>query len=465
MRATRRSRNPARVVAVAGLAGAVALGGLFVYASGLATRGKPLSPSAIGEVPATPVLSVRRTPTVLSVVTRTGKVARPVQAVAGLVGGGGCLAVSWKGLSLASLNVDKALVPASALKVVTASVALEVLGAAHVYETSVHGALDAGGTVPTLFLVGGGDPVLVTADYPPTEKYPTTTGTALEKLVDAVVGAGVKVVSGGVVGVDDRFDSERFVPQWSPSLRGVEAGPLGALMVNDGVVMGEPTKRDDPAVAAATEFVRLLRAKGVAVNGGVRHGILPAETDKLASIQSAPLSAIMADMLSRSDNNTAELVLKEMGLAKKGSGTTMNGTLVEIDTMKSRGNDAGLQLVDGSGLARENRIPCAALMATLSRDVGTLPSMLSVAGTSGTLRDSFTGHPVKGRLVGKTGTLSDVKSLVGYVLVDGDDPVIFAMVLNRPGVDDPAAHRALWNALADGLARAKGTPRPEQLLP
>lgn len=465
MRSSRRSQNPARVVGVVGVVGTVLLGGLFLFASGLAARGTPLSPGAIVPAPSVPVLSVRRTPTVLSVVSRTGRVARAVRGVADQVGTSGCLTVSWKGSSLLASNAETPLIPASTLKIVTGSVALEVLGPSHVFETSVHATVDAQGTAPTLFMVGGGDPMLVTAEYPPTEKYPTTAGTSLEALADSVVAAGVKVVSNGVVGVDSRYDSERYVAQWSQEIRDTEAGPLGALMVNDGTVVGQQARPAEPAVSAANELIRLLRARGVTVNGSGVRGELPEGTASIASVRSAPLQAIVADMLARSDDNTAELLLKEIGRSRKGTGSTLNGSLVEAEVLTDRGQATGVQIVDGSGLARENRLSCTTLMAVLSREVAAFPSMLAVAGTSGTLREWFNDSAARGRLVGKTGTLSGVKALAGYVIVDGDDPVVFAMVLNRPGVDQPGAHRAIWNSLADALARAKGTPRPEQLAP
>lgn len=453
------------LVSVIGVMGALALGALSVLVSNLAVRGNALAPSDAVQPPTVPVLSARRTPTVLSVVMRTGRVSRAVQPLAASLQNSGCLAVSWKGMDMGAVNASVPYTPASSVKVVTSAVALEVLGKDHVFETAVHAVVDPAGMTPALYLVGGGDPILVSADYPSTERYPTISGTSLEKLADAVVAAGVKTVTGGIVGVDSRYDAQRYVDLWPSSFRGVEGGPLGALVVNDGVVIGEQQKRDDPAIAAAVEFGRLLTARGVIVGGAPQHAELPAGTPKISSVTSAPLASVIAEMLTNSDNNTAELVLKEIGVKKKGAGTTANGAAVVAETLASWGLDKGTTIVDGSGLSKENKVACSTFMALLGRDAGVLPPLMAVAGTSGTLRDAFTNEAVRGRLVGKTGTLSSVKALVGYMPVDGDDPVVFAMILNRAGIDNQSAYRPLWYALGDALDRAKGAPAPEQLAP
>ena len=144
-------------------------------------------------------------------------------------------------------------------------------------------------------------------------------------MVDRIVAAGVTSISGRVVGVDTLFDAERYVPDWPASFHGVEAGPLGALMVSDGVVTGQPVKPDDPALSAAQELSALLAVRGVPVAAGAAHDVLPEGTQELFVQQSAPLSAVVQEMLVNSDNNTAELLLKHVGLARKGLGSTANG--------------------------------------------------------------------------------------------------------------------------------------------
>lgn len=366
---------------------------------------------------------------------------------------------------IGEVRPDSAYVPASATKMVVAAVALEVLGPTFTFETNVHGTVDANGVVADLYFVGGGDPVLIRSEYPSTEKYPTTSGTSLEALADAVVAAGVKQVSGSVIGVDTRYDDKRYVDAWPAEFHSVEAGPLGALMVDDGMVMGQDMKPDDPAVSAATELRVLLEARGIGVGGLSRRDNSVYDSLSIAKVTSAPLTAIVAEMLVNSDNNTAELLLKEIGYAKEGVGSTEAGLKVVMSTLSTWKIDKNVNLLDGSGLASQNRLSCDVFMALLTRFDTTFPTLMAIAGQTGTIRDAFSGQALDGILRGKTGTLNGVKSLVGYVPIENTDPVIFSLLLNRPGIDNKNNYRPLWYAMSDALSRAKATPRTDQLVP
>jgi D-alanyl-D-alanine carboxypeptidase len=72
---------------------------------------------------------------------------------------------------------------------------------------------------------------------------------------------------------------------------------------------------------------------------------------------------------------------------------------------------------------------------------------------------------MNGRLLGKTGTLSGVKSLVGYLPVEGGQPVVFAFMMNSSGIDNQSAYRPIWDALGNALNKAKSSPRADQLAP
>ena len=369
------------------------------------------------------------------------------------------------GTRLGSVNPSKALIPASATKLITAAVALEVLKPEFTYTTKVLGSLDAAGVVSDLYFVGGGDPVIVRNEYVASEKYPTTSGTSLEKLADSLVAAGLRRVTGSVVGVDTRYDSLRFVDVWPDEFHYTEAGPLGALVVDDGVVLGQNTKPDDPAVSAAIELQNLLSARGVLFGALARRDVLPSDVPEIASIQSAPLSAIVQEMMVNSDNNTSELLLKEIGFASKGIGSTAAGLEVVKEQLVKWKIDKDVQLFDGSGLASDGRVSCETFMSLLSTFSTVMPNLMAVAGETGTIRDTFDGTSVAGKLRGKTGTLNGVKALVGYVPITNSDPVMFSLLMNKPGIDNQGAYRSIWYSLADVLNRASASPSVEQLTP
>lgn len=459
----RRAGNPLRFVLSVGAVVALLLFALALWLGALSTRTTPLGAGSAGSAPRHPVLSARRTPDVLSYITRTSRVVNGLASLRSSLPQESCVSVEWLGSQLTGANTGTPLVPGSVNKIITAAVALEALGKDTTFMTTVRAVDNPDGTVRDLYLVGGGDPLVTRAEYVASEKYPTINGTSLEAIADAVVAAGVRTVTGRVVGVDSLLDAERYVADWPTSFHGTEAGPLGALMVDDGTVVGQPVKPDDPALAAAGELQMLLQARGVSVGGGSAHDLLPDGTREVTAVASSPLSGIINEMLVNSDNNTAEILLKQIGLKVKGSGSTAAGVQAVNETLSKWGFTAEYR--DGSGLSSGNRVSCSVVSGVLARDKDVLPGLLAVAGKTGTLREMFTGSPLEGVLVGKTGTLSGVKALAGYVPVDGDDQVRFVLLLNREGIDNKSAYRPLWDLLAQGLRRASAAPRSTDLAP
>ena len=462
---SRQSQNPLRALSIVALTGLLIFGGIYVALSRTASRVTHRDDRVVTTAPRVSLLSARRAPNTLSVTTRTGKVSRAFANIASGFPTQSCVAIEWMGERLGSLNPNKALVPASATKLITAVVALEVLKPTFTYATNVHGTLDATGSVADLFFVGGGDPLLVRSEYVASEKYPTTSGTPLEKLADSLVTAGLRRVAGSVVGVDSRYDDKRFVDTWPQDFHFTEAGPLGALMVDDGVVLGLAMKPDDPAIAAATELQNLLNARGVLFGALPRRDVLPSNTPVVASIQSAPITSIIQEMMVNSDNNTAELLLKEIGFASSATGSTAAGLTAAKELLAKWKLDKDVQLFDGSGLASENRIPCDAFMSLLDRFSETMPGLMAVAGETGTIRDIFDGTAVEGKLRAKTGTLNGVKALVGYLPITNSGPVSFSLLMNKSGIDNQGVYRPIWYSLADVLNKATAVPSMEQLTP
>jgi len=462
---SRRATNPLKVVAIAGVSGSLVLVFALVAVAMVADRVTPIGETTLHLEPKVAVLSARRAPTTLSILTRTSRVRRALADVSSKIPTNGCLSVEWLGQSMSDIRSDQMFTPASAVKVITAAAALEVLGPNFTYETNVYGALDASGTVGDLYIVGGGDPLIVRSEYLATEKYPTTTPTTLESIADAIVAAGVRSIAGSVVGVDSRYDSKRFIDKWPTSFNMVEAGPLGALMANDGAVIGQPFKSDNPAWAAATELTSLLAARGVVASTLPRHDVLVSGVAKITTIKSAPLSDIVKEMLTSSDNNTAELLLKEIGLAKTGIGSTQAGLDATTSLLSSWGLAATVSIHDGSGLAMDNKASCKAFLAILKTNTDLFIPTMAVAGKTGTLRDVFTKESVNGRLIAKTGTLTGVKSLVGYLPIVDSEPVRFSLLMNRAGIDNQSAYRSIWYSLSQAMDKARSTPSVDQLMP
>ncbi|MGA0044005.1 MAG: D-alanyl-D-alanine carboxypeptidase/D-alanyl-D-alanine endopeptidase, partial [Ilumatobacteraceae bacterium] len=318
-----------------------------------------------------------------------------------------------------------------------------------------------------LWLVGGGDPVLSTRGYPPTQAYPTAAPTFLDTLADELVASGVSRVTGAVVGDESRYDQERYVPSWGDGIRAIEAGPLGALMVDDGILLGDPFKPANPAAGAAAAFTRLLQARGVTVAGIPRAGVTSSTEPEVARLASAPLSALLVDVLANSDNNAAELLLKEIGLVRNGTPTRVAGLQSVAAVLEARGVPTdGVVLVDGSGLDGSNRVTCS-LMVDLLESFGlnsVLAEGLALAGTTGTLRQQLTSVPAVRRVRAKTGTLRNAKTLSGFFPVT-DGAITFSLLLNGAGVSNQSAYQPQWKSLMDALGTFSETPSTTDLLP
>lgn len=413
----------------------------------------------------TSMAAYRRVPAALAQLGADNELAIAMEQLAAFVDDRSCLAVSVDGRTVGSWNGDVAVIPASTNKLLIAGAAIELLGADHRYTTSVAAPPAAGGVVDgDVYLVGGGDPLLVAGGFPlDDDAADTAATTSLDALADAVVDAGITTIRGAVVGDATRYDDEYVNPTWAAGIAYVDAGPIGGLVVNDGRTVGRSGRQTDPGEAAAREFARLLRERGVAVSDGWEAGVVEPETPLLASIESAPLATIVADMMTRSDNDTAEMLVKEIGVVEAGSGTTPAGLEVLETTVRSWGAPMeNAVLADGSGLSANNRLTCDTLVAVLDHLAGT-PAVegLAVAGRSGTLIDEFLGSPVEGRLVAKTGTLTnppadadppEVKALVGSLEADNGDLLEFALVLNGPGYVTTDGYVGYWSALAERLA-------------
>lgn len=352
------------------------------------------------------------------------------------------------------VNPDLPARPASVVKVLTAIVAIDALGPEHRMTTTVRAAPPIDGVVSgDLWLVGGGDAVLGT------EAWAATTGrtihTSLDALADRVVAAGVRVVEGGVVGDESRYDRVRSVSSWPRRLVGDgESGPLSALSVNDGFqVWGHPgVPFDDPAAGAAALFAELLQARGVEVRGGGHSGPAP-DAAPIASIESPPLRDIVDVMLRDSDNETAELLFKELGRLGGYGGSTAGGEAFIRRQLTSLGLAMdGSRVADGSGLSNDNRLTCRLLTATLSRRGAAIAKGLAVAGQSGTLRTRFRGTELEGRLRAKTGSLDGVSALAGFVDLADGRRLTFALLVN--GLPITNSGRSLQDEFASALARA-----------
>lgn len=453
---------------------AVALAGLWFVAQGNSDEvsvpaTSSTAPAALPPTLATPLLSARRAPSPMVTDRREDLLVDAVQPLAASVDAGSCMALGLDDRVIAGANTTLPVIPASTLKLVVAAAAVDVLGAGTVFTTKVVGPAPVNGVIDgDVVLVGGGDPVLsepwyteITGSHP----RPPINTTSIEALADSLVSAGVTSITGSVLGDGSRYDDERYPPGWTDDIRAsLDGVPVGALVVNDSVSRSGAIS-SDPAGSAATTFARLLRDRGVQIGGDSGTGVAPAAAASLATVTSQPLSAIVNEMLATSDNLTAEMLVKEIGLAVASSPTRVAGLQAVIDRLVSWGIPVdGVTLVDGSGLSRDNRLTCDVLLAVLQRGAAgdVVGAGLATAGQDGsTLDGQFDQEGLTGVLKAKTGSLRDVKALSGYY-VSGGDEIEFVLVLNGASA---AGFASSWDLLGQTLLVANTAPAVDAVAP
>jgi D-alanyl-D-alanine carboxypeptidase/D-alanyl-D-alanine-endopeptidase (penicillin-binding protein 4) len=426
---------------------------------------------AVGDDLGTHLLSWRRGAHAVSHRMNFAAFSRKVEDVSEKMNGRSCFSISVNGQiakgHLGNLNT----LPASVIKIVIAAVALERLGEDFRYVTTLEGRVDPDGVVRGgLRFVGGGDPLLSSDWYPVSglERNPVFHHTSVDAMVDELLALGVTRIEGDVVGVADRYDKEFFVPGWGQGVAGVEAGPYAALIVNDARVLGDPLRSTDPVIGAARELIRLLAERNIPVIGTAvadYEGSLPADPDATVLVRalSAPLGAVIEEMLTNSDNNTSEMMLKEIGFQASARGTREAGRAAVSAQLAQWGVAPDEAVIDdGSGLSLNNSLTCDAVLTVLHRFgiASPIGQGLPLAGRTGTLRQIFTEGPMEGRLLAKTGTLNNppfdrdppaVKGLAGFFPLGGGGSIEFSMILNGPTISDQREYRPIWDRLSQLL--------------
>ncbi len=418
---------------------------------------------------ATPLWSARRVAPVFENAANAASLDRQLTAITAPVTG--CAAVDTPTGPAASIAADRPLAGASTQKLLVAAAALAVLGPHHRFETRAmtSAPLRDGTLAGDLVVVGGGDPVLTTSDAPSTAAAPNT---PLAGLADAIVGAGVRRIDGALVADDSRYDRTRAVADWKPVyVAEGDVGALGALIVNGGR-SDDGIAAADPALDVVRQLATLLAARGVTISGGpVDPGRPAAAVHEIARVASPPLDEIVEQMLTVSNDETAELLTREVGLARARTGSTIAGTRVIPQVLARMGVPVhGLVLHDGSGLAPDNRITCASLLGVVA--LGSQPKFsailtgLPVAGRTGTLIGRFDGTSLFGRLRAKTGHIDGVVGLAG--IIAGMPPhdaqnVRFSFMAN--GNFSTADGETLQDRVAEAIGGYLDAPAEPHLVP
>ncbi|MBW2278207.1 MAG: D-alanyl-D-alanine carboxypeptidase/D-alanyl-D-alanine-endopeptidase [Deltaproteobacteria bacterium] len=400
------------------------------------------------------------------------------------------------GAEIFALGGDEQLNPASNAKIVTAAVALKVLGPEFEFQTSLHGKRDGNTIRGPIYIKGHGDPSLSTAD--------------LWQMVREVKAMGIRRVEAGVV-VDDTYFDDQNLPYafdrqpdednkfrspvgavslnhnaLSVTIRPAAQGmtrarvvldpPGYAVLTNDTVTVGQGAHNpkiscqtfedrtrvrvwgqvplgarpvtyfrriDNPSLFTGYGLKAVLEEVGISVGGDVRVGPLLSGTPMLAEHYSPPLSSVLWESGKLSNNFVTETVFKTVGAESgEGPGTWEKSIAAAAEVLDGWGIPAGSYTYrNGSGLFDANLFSARQFVRVLRAaylDSGLRPeflAQLATGGVDGTIKQRYRHPSARRRVRAKTGTLADVSALSGFVFdAQGRRPIAFSILVNKaPG--------------------------------
>ena len=348
------------------------------------------------------------------------------------------------GAPLLQLGATGPVTPASTAKIATAVAVLSVLAPDQRITTQV-----VQGAPGDVVLVGAGDPTLsgAHADH----GFPTPA-----RLSD--LAAQLRTTAVRRVVVDDGlFTGPRLGPGWKPGyVTSGDVAPVSALAVDGGrqsLTKNQP-RVADPALEAGRQLAALLRVKPVV------RGVAPAGAVVLAHVDSPTVSELVESMLTRSDNDLAEALGRQLALASKQPASFVGAAAATRTVLTPLLGGLTVDLRDASGLSPLNRVVPAALtrlLAAVGRDPRFAPvlSGLPVAGFDGTLAKRFRTAPTSsaaGEVRAKTGTLDGVSALAGLVRTRSGHLLAFDLTADGVPVTGTATAQAALDRLAAALA-------------
>jgi serine-type D-Ala-D-Ala carboxypeptidase/endopeptidase (penicillin-binding protein 4) len=291
--------------------------------------------------------------------------------------------------------------PASNEKLLLSMALLATVGPDQVIQTRamaaaapVEGVIDG-----DLWLVGHGDP----------ELGPD----ALNTLAQQIGGAGVTRIEGSVLGDTGPFERDWWAPGWKDEFPEEEVAIPTALTFR-GNIGPEGDHIDDPELRAAAYLTKALRRLGIAVKEPADVGSHRGPQVKIAAIDSAPIVEILRRMNMDSVNFDAEVLGKVLGADVSGTASIAAGAAA-IDAFTAANGARRFEHSDASGLSYANRVTTQGIVRLLwASDRQPWASDLRLAlpiGGEGTLEGRL-GHT---RIRAKTGTLTDISALSGWV--------------------------------------------------
>ncbi len=215
-------------------------------------------------------------------------------------------------------------------------------------------------------------------------------------------------------------------------------------MVHTGVDTFERTPSiSNPTLFYTTVLKETLLEKGIFVRGEAVDcddidgwDVDSTNYQLITTHNSAPLNEILKGLMKRSQNMYSETMVKTMGWKESGLGSFSNGKKVVEKVLTEFGIEPqSYAYQDGSGLSRYNFISPRQIVKILkgmrnSKHWETWREIQPIAGVDGTLKNRMKGTKAEGNVRAKTGTISNVRGLSGYLTTSGGEEIVFSFLVN-----------------------------------
>ena len=359
----------------------------------------------------------------------------PAQAVAGakekvaaLAPSALVLVVDERGNELIAQNADAPFVPASVTKIVTAWLAMEVLGGDYRFETKFYLDKDR-----VLYVRGGGDPFLISEELAPLAQE-LVAATGKEPITGIVLDASYYPSDLRIPGIEDtsesydalnsalavNFNTIAAVRKGNSVVSAEKQTPITPLAISEFRARGPKgsgriSLSKNPAVSlkyAGELIAAFIEQAGGSVKGEITTGTVPAGLEPVYVHKSRTLSQILVQLLIASNNYIANQVFLEIGGTLGGSVSLEKSLKVANEMLAANGLADAIHLEEGSGISRNNHFTARGLAKVLELFA---PHANLLHGHDGGMN--------------KTGTMSGVSTLAGYADTKSHGRVRFVIAM------------------------------------
>lgn len=311
---------------------------------------------------------------------------------------------------IGSHNISTPLIPASIMKSVTTAALLNKVGPNYRYHTGIFidGPLDMGILRGNLVIVGACDPSVNSMSEPYGQNI-------IEEITDALRLAGINKIEGKIIIDESEFAGRPRPDSWmAADFRESYGTGIHAFNFENNARGGRSV--ENPSSVFISRLKSALAKEMISID---EKDLGIGKRTQIFDHVSPPIDEIMRSCMMRSDNMFAEAMLRTYGKLEGKDGSTPSAANREYAFWVERKMPMeGVEIIDGSGLSRQNRVTAEFMNGILTQMSGdaTYASFFPLAGQEGTLKKFLAETPLDSYIAMKTGSMKGIQCYAGYKL-------------------------------------------------